>query len=1216
MTNYIKFSQFSEANLNDSTTETVGIASGVNIKTPKVITWTTATRPTPPFDGLLGFNTDTQQYEFWDSSSSAWVQLASAVDLLSTFILETPDLSLPNSFALSTLSTGILKSTTGTGIPSISVPLTSIDSLVTSANEILYTTASNVYATTSLSPFSQGLLADVDAPSWRASLGLPTSLPIPVSQGGTGDTSFTPFSVLTAGTSSSSPFQNVVGVGTSGQVLTSNGAGSLPTWQTSSSSGTVNPGLINEVAYYAATGSALSGLATLSNGVLATNNSGVPAITQTLPFAVQLNITDVGTIGTGIWQGTPIALAYGGTNANLTASVGGIFYSTSTAGAILSGTATAGQILQSGASSAPSWSASTFPGTAGSAGTFIRSDGTNWQVSTPTIANAFSINNILYANSANNIVGLASANNGVLITSNSGVPSISSTLPLGVQTNITELGTITLGTWNGSTITVPFGGTGNTAFTAFSVLCGGTSSTSPIQNVVGVGTVGQVLTSQGAGALPTWTSASGTGTVNPGLINDLGYYAAAGSVISPLSTANNGVLITSAGGVPSISSTLPTAVQGNITSVGTITSGIWDGTDISLASGGTNASLTASAGAIVYSTASAMALSAVGSAGQMLLSNGTSAPSWSTATFPSSAGTTGTILRSNGTNFVNSTSTFADTYAASTILYSNGANTVVGLATAINGVLVTNGSGVPSIGSTLPTAVQGNITSLGTITSGVWNGTPVTVSYGGTGDASFTAYSVICAGTTSTSNFQNVVGLGSAGQILTSSGAGALPTWTNASGTGTVNSGLINQVAYYAAAGTTISGLATANAGLLVTSNTGLPSILAGPGTTGNILQSNSSAAPSFSTATYPSIATSTGSMLIANGTNWVASTATYPNTTTINQILYSSSANVVVGLATANNGMLVTSSSGVPSILAGPGTTGNILQSNAAAAPSFSTATYPSTTTVNQILYSSSSNVVGGISTANNAYLRTNGSGVPSFDTSLPINEIVGQTFTGNGTYTPTVGMQYCIIEAVGGGGGGGGTTGSTTGAGRGGGGGAGGHAVGLFSAAQINGTAAIVIGTAAAGGTAGANAGTTGTTVTVTANGGSGLLLVSCTGGVGGNGNTASGTIQSSALGGAGGSGSITNGTTLVGNSGSSGNTGNAIVITGNTSSWGGKGASSIYGAGGQESTGIVSFTGNNATGYGSGGSGAGSFGTSTSFAGGAGTAGIVIITEFVSI
>jgi len=53
----------------------------------------------------------------------------------------------------------------------------------------------------------------------------------------------------------------------------------------------------------------------------------------------------------------------------------------------------------------------------------------------------------------------------------------------------------------------------------------------------------------------------------------------------------------------------------------------------------------------------------------------------------------------------------------------------------------------------------------------------VTVPKGGTGAASFTAYSVICAGTTSTGTMQNINGVGTAGQILTSNGAGALPSW-------------------------------------------------------------------------------------------------------------------------------------------------------------------------------------------------------------------------------------------------------------------------------------------------------------------------------------------------------------------------------------------------------------------------------------------------------
>jgi hypothetical protein len=163
-------------------------------------------------------------------------------------------------------------------------------------------------------------------------------------------------------------------------------------------------------------------------------------------------------------------------------------------------------------------------------------------------------------------------------------------------------------------------------------------------------------------------------------------------------------------------------------------------------------------------------------------------------------------------------------------------------------------------------------------------------------------------------------------------------------------------------------------------------------GSAGQVLQSSGAGVnPAYSTATFPSTATGTGKILRADGTNWAASTATYPDTVTVSTILYGSASNVVSGLATANNGMLVTSATGVPSILAGPGTTGNILQSNAAAAPSFSTATYPSTTTVSQILYSSSSNVVAGLATANDGVLITSHTGVPS----LLANGTTGQVLT-----------------------------------------------------------------------------------------------------------------------------------------------------------------------------------------------------------------------------
>jgi hypothetical protein len=74
---------------------------------------------------------------------------------------------------------------------------------------------------------------------------------------------------------------------------------------------------------------------------------------------------------------------------------------------------------------------------------------------------------------------------------------------------------------------------------------------------------------------------------------------------------------------------------------------------------------------------------------------------------------------------------------------------------------------------------------------------PLPTAQGGTGLTSTTAYAVLCGGTTSTGNLQSIAGVGTSGQVLTSNGAGALPTfqtlqsgnvgaWVNFNGTGTV----------------------------------------------------------------------------------------------------------------------------------------------------------------------------------------------------------------------------------------------------------------------------------------------------------------------------------------------------------------------------------------------------------------------------------------------
>jgi len=69
-------------------------------------------------------------------------------------------------------------------------------------------------------------------------------------------------------------------------------------------------------------------------------------------------------------------------------------------------------------------------------------------------------------------------------------------------------------------LTVADGGSGRSSTTAYAVICGGTTSTEPEQSIASVGTAGQVLTSNGAGALPSFQAASGgLGYTLPVLVN-------------------------------------------------------------------------------------------------------------------------------------------------------------------------------------------------------------------------------------------------------------------------------------------------------------------------------------------------------------------------------------------------------------------------------------------------------------------------------------------------------------------------------------------------------------------------------------------------------------------------------------------------------------------------------------------------------------------------
>lgn len=71
----------------------------------------------------------------------------------------------------------------------------------------------------------------------------------------------------------------------------------------------------------------------------------------------------------------------------------------------------------------------------------------------------------------------------------------------------------------------------------------------------------------------------------------------------------------------------------------------------------------------------------------------------------------------------------------------------------------------------------------------------------------------------------------------------------------------------------------------------------------GQILQvaSGSAAGLAYSTATYPTVAIGTGTMLRADGTNWTPSTATFANTYAGNTLLFAGSSNAISGATLPN---------------------------------------------------------------------------------------------------------------------------------------------------------------------------------------------------------------------------------------------------------------------------------------------------------------------------
>jgi hypothetical protein len=165
-----------------------------------------------------------------------------------------------------------------------------------------------------------------------------------------------------------------------------------------------------------------SGTVTSVSGTLnriTSSGGATPIIDISATYVGQTSITTLGTIGTGVWNGTTIAIANGGTG-QVTATL---------AFDALSPTTTRGDTIVRGVTNNVRLAL-------GTAGKILRSDGTDLVYTTATYPTTTAVSTLLYSSSANVIAALATANNGVLVTSATGVPSISAALTYVATTGV------------------------------------------------------------------------------------------------------------------------------------------------------------------------------------------------------------------------------------------------------------------------------------------------------------------------------------------------------------------------------------------------------------------------------------------------------------------------------------------------------------------------------------------------------------------------------------------------------------------------------------------------------------------------------------------------------------------------------------------------------------------------------------------------------------
>ena len=456
-----------------------------------------------------------------------------------------------------------------------------------------------------------------------------------------------------------------------------------------------------------------------SNSNTAVTFSGTVNVFVTYPSSKSVNldgsnnVSALGTVASGTWQGSTIAVAYGGTGVTTSSGANSVMLRDANQNVAVNRlnqsntntTAAGGTTALTVASSY----IHTLVGTGGQ--TYTMPDATTLATGVAFIFNNRATGTLTLQDYATGPIGTITSGGAgaVFLTDNStvgGTWDVHGYLPEGVTwgTNALNLGTsiITGGTWQGGTIGTAYGGTGLTTFSAANYALYSTSSSALVAGTLPVAAGGSgavTFTANGVlygnGTSPLGVTAAGTtGQV---LIGNTGgaptWGALSGAAVTTFQTSLSGL-------------TPSTATSGAVTLAGTL----------GATSGGTG--LTSyTTGDIIYSSATnTLAKLPAGTNGQ-ILSLASGIPSWINNT---STGVSFVV-----TNFTATASqtTFTVTYVVGLVeVYRNGVKLAIADYTASNGTTIVLATGA-NLGDVIEVVAFGAVNTAAVITAEDFNGT-------------------------------------------------------------------------------------------------------------------------------------------------------------------------------------------------------------------------------------------------------------------------------------------------------------------------------------------------------------------------------------------------------------------------------------------------------------------------------------------------------------